>query len=121
VYRKQDRLYLRYVIRNNSKKNLTLAEAPRVSVTPIANSPSFVHAGQPMQIAPQRAATLPGQGGSALPLLLRESITTSLAPGASCTGIVGVRLPGQERSPLIIRLLLPAQDASPLAAAVVVP
>ncbi|MGH9639904.1 MAG: hypothetical protein ACRD3Y_07580, partial [Bryobacteraceae bacterium] len=121
VYREQDRLYLRYVIRNNSKKNLTLAEAPRVSVTPIANSPSFLHAGQPMQIAPQRAATLPGQGGSALPLLLRESLTTSLAPGASTIGIVGVRLPAQGTAPLVVRLVLPIRNASPLEATVIVP
>jgi hypothetical protein len=120
VYRDQDRLYLRYRVLNNSKKSLIFRASPLVSVTPAASLSFSIPSDQPIEIAPEHAAVR-GPGGYALPILVQESRTTSLAPGESSIGIVGVRLPKQEASPFVTRLLIPIADAPPLEAAVVVP
>lgn len=113
VYRAPDRLFLRYEVRNNGPKRLQMNETPIVAVAPLAH----VATHKPVQLRPDQAANI--TTGPPLPLIADQLGASSLAPGESSRGLVGVHLPPSS-SALAIRVLVPSQT-TPLQAMVVVP
>ena len=113
VYRCQDSLFLRYEVRNNGSGNLKVDETPVVT----AASVSRVSSTRPTQLSPEKAANI--ITGAPLPLIADQTGASSLAPGQTGRGVIGVHLPPGS-SPLAVRLSVPSQPA-PLQAMVVVP
>jgi len=113
VYRFQDSLFLRYEVRNNSSGNVKLDETPVVTAAAISHVP----ANKPVQLTPDKAATI--TTGAPLPLIADRASASMLAPGQSSRGVIGVHIPPSS-SPLAVRVCMPSTPA-PLQALVVVP
>jgi hypothetical protein len=113
VYRCQDSLFLRYEVRNNSSGNLKLDETPVVTAASVSHLP----ANKPVQLTPDKAATI--TTGAPLPLIADRASASVLAPGQSSRGVIGVHIPPGS-SPLAVRVSMPSTPA-PLQALVVVP
>lgn len=113
VYRCQDSLFLRYEVRNNGTDNLKVDETPVVTATSVSHLP----ANKPVQLTPDKAATI--TTGAPLPLIADRASASVLAPGQSSRGVIGVHIPPGS-SPLAVRVSMPSTPA-PLQAMVVVP
>ena len=113
VYRCQDSLFLRYEVRNNSSANLNVEKAPVVT----AASVSHLLANKPVQLTPDKAATI--TTGAPLPLIADRASASLLAPGQTSRGIIGVHIPPSP-TPLAVRVSMPSTPA-PLQAMVVIP
>jgi hypothetical protein len=106
-------LFLRYEVRNNSTTNLKVDETPVVT----AASVSHLAANKPVQLAPEKAATI--TTGPPLPLIADRASPSLLAPGQSSRGVIGVHIPPGP-TPLAVRVSMPSTPA-PLQAMVVIP
>ena len=113
VYRCQDSLFLRYEVRNNGTANLKVDETPVVTAASVSHLP----ANKPVQLTPDKAATI--TTGAPLPLIADRASASLLAPGQSSRGIVGVHIPPGSTS-LAVRVSMPSTPA-PLQAMVVIP
>ncbi len=113
VYRCQDRLFLRYEVRNNGTANLKVDKTPVVT----AGSISHLSTSTPIQLRPDKAAAI--TTGAPLPLIADRASASLLAPGQSSRGVIGVHIPPGS-SPLAVRVSVPSTPA-PLQALVVVP
>ena len=113
VYRCQDSLFLRYEVRNNGTANLKVDETPVVT----AASVSHVPANKPVQLTPDKAATI--TTGAPLPLIADRASASLLAPGQSSRGVIGVHIPPGP-TPLAVRISMPSSPAA-LQALVVIP
>ncbi|MGH9584370.1 MAG: hypothetical protein ACRD4O_15710 [Bryobacteraceae bacterium] len=113
VYRCQDSLFLLYEVRNNGPANLRVDGPPVVT----AASVSHISANTPVQLSPGKAARI--KTGAPLPLIAERSSGSSLAPGQSGRGVIGVHIP-PVTTPLAIRVAVSSKPA-PLQAMVLVP
>jgi hypothetical protein len=113
VYRRQDNLYLRYEVRNNGSDHLKLDEPPVIT----AASLPHVSFKKPLQLSPDKAAHI--TTGAPLPLIADQAGASSLAPGQTSRGIIGVHIPPGS-NPLAVRVSVPSKPA-PLQALVVLP
>ncbi len=113
VYRRQDSLFLRYEVRNNGSATLQINQTPVVTAASVSHTSST----RPVQLSPDKAASIPT--GAPLPLISDQIGTSSLAPGQTGQGVVGVHLPPGS-SPLAIRVSVPSKPGY-LQAMVVVP
>jgi hypothetical protein len=113
VYRCQDSLFLRYEVRNNSSANLNVDKAPVVT----AASVSHLSTSTPVQLSPDKAAAI--STGAPLPLIADRASASSLAPGQTSRGVIGVHIPPGP-NPLAVRVSMPSTPA-PLQAMVVIP
>jgi hypothetical protein len=113
VYRRQDILFLRYEVRNNSSANLNVDKAPVVTAASVSHVPTST----PVQLSLDKAAAI--TTGAPLPLIADRASASSLAPGQSSRGVIGVHIPPGSR-PLAVRVSIPSTPA-PLQALVVVP
>jgi hypothetical protein len=113
VYRRQDSLFLRYEVRNNGTANLKMDETPVVTAASVSHLP----ANKPVQLTPEKAATI--TTGAPLPLIADRASASLLAPGQSSRGVIGVHIP-LGSTPLAVRVSMPSSPA-PLQALVVIP
>jgi hypothetical protein len=113
VYRRQDSLFLRYEVRNNGTSTLNMDATPVITAASLAP----VATNKPVQLRPDQAANI--TTGVPLPLIADQLGASSLAPGQSSRGVIGVHIP-PNASTLAVRLVVPSQTA-PLQAMVVVP
>lgn len=113
VYRDHDKLFLRYEVRNNGSVPLQVDQRPVVSAATIPHVSSL----NPIQLSPDKAAGI--STGAPLPMIADETSASSIAPGQSSRGVVGVHIPPASR-PLAVRLWVPSKTSS-LQALVVVP
>lgn len=113
VYRCQGKLFLLYEVRNNGPANLKLDDPPVVTTASVSHIP----ANRPVQLSAGKAARI--ATGAPLPLIAERSSVSSLAPGQSGRGVIGVHIPPGS-APLAIRVAVSSKPA-PLRAMVVVP
>ena len=113
VYRCRDSLFLRYEVRNNGTANLKVDETPVVTAASVSHLP----AKKPVQLTPEKAATI--TTGAPLPLIADRASASLLAPGQTSRGVIGVHIPPGP-TPLAVRVSMPSTPA-PLQAMVVIP
>lgn len=113
VYRDHDKLFLRYEVRNNGSAPLHVDQCPLVSAATVPH----VSSSNPIQLSPDKAANI--STGAPLPLIADEPLASSIAPGQTSRGVIGVHIPPAS-SALAVRLSVPSSP-SPLLATVVVP
>ncbi len=114
----KDQLFIRFVVRNESKKPYA-PETPQVIAVIPGRFRESLHSLSNLQLGEKDAARLKTNGQIPLEIVVREIRSAKLEPGQETVGVVGIKLPETIATPLVLRLVLPPSSAGPLTATLV--
>jgi hypothetical protein len=118
TFEHQGQLFIRFAVRNNSKKPYAVGVPQVVAVIP-GRFRESLHSLTNVQLADKDAARLKTNGQVPLEVVAREIQSVTLQPGQEAVGVLGITLPETGASPLVLRVVFPPSPAGPLAATLV--
>lgn len=118
TFQHQDQLFIRFTVRNGSKKPYALGTPQVVAVIP-GRSRESLHSLSNVQLSEKDAARLKTNGQVLLEVVTREIRSAKLQPGQETVGVVGIKLPEAVANPLVLRVVFPPSSSGPLAATLV--
>ena len=118
TFQYQDQLFIRFVVRNESKQTYAPGTPQVVAIIPgrFRESP---HSLSNLQLDDKEAARLKTNGQVPIEVVMREIRSNRLQPGQETVGVVGVKLSEANGTPLVLRLVFPSSSAEPVAATLV--
>lgn len=118
TFQYQGQLFIRFAVRNESKKPYALGAPQVIAVIP-GRFRESLHSLSNLQLSEKDAARLKTNGQIPLEVVTRETQSARLQPGQETVGVVGIKLPEAVATPLVLRLVFPSTSAGPLAATLV--
>ncbi len=118
LFEHNGQLFIRYSIRNGTKKAYT----PGVPQAVALNAPRYresLNVLQDTEMSPKEVARLKSSGESVLDVMNARIRSPRIEPGRETTGIVAVRLPQQHAGPTVLRLVFLAASTGPVTATLV--
>ena len=113
VYRKDEQLFLRYVIDNRSTRPY-VASQPEVFVLESAHSQTSLHALRYSQVGPDIERKMRSQRQARIATIDCEVPSEPLPPGETVTGILTVPLHQALSEPTVLRVLFPTTGDEPI-------
>ncbi len=114
----KDQLFIRFAIRNESKKPYAPGTPQVVAVIPGRFRESLLSLSN-VQLGEKDAARLKTNGQFPLEVVMREIRSARLEPGQETVGVVGIKLPEVQGTPLVLRLVFPSTSAGALTSTLV--
>jgi hypothetical protein len=118
TFQYQGQLFIRFAVRNESKKPYALGTPQVIAVIP-GRFRESLHSLSNVQLGEKETARLKTNGQIPLEVVTRETQSARLQPGQETVGVVGIKLPEAVATPLVLRLVFPSTSAGPLAATLV--
>jgi hypothetical protein len=118
TFQYQDQLFIRFVVRNESKKTYALGTPQVVAIIP-GRFRESLHGLSNLQLDEKEAARLKTNGQVPIEVAMREIRSDRLQPGQETVGVVGIRPSEANGTPLVLRLVFPSSSAEPVTATLV--
>ncbi len=118
LFQHDGQLFIRYTIRNDSKKTYTPG-TPQVSALTSPRYRDSLYALSNCQLSPSEASRLRSNGEVPVEVARTETPSTRIEPGKEATGIVAVRLPQGRSGPTVLRVTFLAASSGPISATLV--
>lgn len=118
TFQHQGRLFIRFAVRNNTKRPYAVGAPQVVAVIP-GRFRESLHSLTNVQLDDKDAVRLKTNGQVPLEVVVREIQSATLQPGQETAGVLGITLPETVASPLVLRIVFPPSSAGPLAATLV--
>lgn len=118
TFQHQEQLFIRFTVRNGSKKPYVLGTPQVVAVIP-GRLRESIHSLANVQLGEKEAARLKTNGQIPLEVATRAMRSTSLQPGQETVGVVAIKLPEAVANPLVLRVLFPPSSSGPVTATLV--
>jgi hypothetical protein len=118
LFERNGQLFIRYTIRNETKKAYT----PGVPQPVALNAPRYhksLYALRDTELSPKEAARLKSSGETPINVTNAEIRSSRIEPGQETTGIVAIRLPQGHVGPTVLRLVFLAASTGPVTATLV--
>ena len=113
VYRKDDQLFIRYVIDNDTARPFPIA-APEVFALNSARSSTSLHTFRFAQLGPDVSKKIRSRGQTKVETVECEVPTDPLPAGERVTGILILQNPPDSGEPLVLKVSLPNEKAEPI-------
>jgi len=118
LYRRDDKLYIRYAISNHGRTTYQ-AGAPEVVALESPRSSRSLRSLANTQLGTKYARRLKSNGETAVSVLHTEVESSVVKPGQETTGLVALELPPETQLRTVLRLAFPADSAGPITAVLV--
>ncbi len=118
TFQYQDQLFIRFVVRNESKKTYAPGTPQVVAIIP-GRFRESLHSLSNLQLGEKEAARLKTNGQVPIEVVMREIRSDRLQPGQETVGVVGIKLSEANGTPLVLRLVFPSSSAEPVTATLV--
>jgi hypothetical protein len=118
VYRKDDQLFIRYVIDNDTARPFPIA-APEVFALNFARSSTSLHTFRYAQLGPDLSKKIRSRGQSKVETVECEVPSDPLPAGERVTGILILHAPPDFGEPAILKVSFPNEEAEPIVLTVV--
>lgn len=118
TFQYQDQLFIRFAVRNQSKKPYAPGTPQVVAIIP-ARFRESLHSLSNLQLGEKEAARLKTNGQVPIKVVMREMRSDRLQPGQETVGVVAVKLSEANGTPLVLRLVFPPSSAEPVTATLV--
>jgi hypothetical protein len=118
LFEHKGQLFIRYTIRNDTKKAYT----PGIPQAVALNAPRYrrsLYALRDTELSPKEAARLKSSGETTVNVTNAAIRSPRIEPGQEISGIVAVRLPQQHGGPTVLRLVFLAASTGPVTATLV--
>lgn len=118
TFQYQDQLFIRFAVRNHSKKPYAPGTPQVIAVVP-GRFRESLHSLSNLQLGEKEATRLKTNGQVPIEVVMREIRSDRLQPGQETVGVVGIKLSEANGTPLVLRLVFPSSSAEPVAATLV--
>jgi hypothetical protein len=113
VYRKDDQLFIRYVIDNDTARPFPVA-APKVSALNSAHSSTSLHTLRYAQLGGDMSKKIRSRGQTRIETVECEVPSDPLPAGERVTGILILQNPPDTGEPIVLKVSFPNQKAEPI-------